>query len=117
MSFSILISITLFLDQEEQAVFYDAVEDVEELSPDDEDAGQRSKVTDPRVRDLRTKLVMIQRSRAKIRNRKVTFTSNHTTKVAQLVKSSIHLWKVRVLTLVRSGQDLKLVMTVLSLGV
>ena len=50
-------------------MFYDAVEDVEEISSDEEAFSKPS--TDPRIEALRTKLTSITRRRAKIRNVKV----------------------------------------------
>lgn len=50
-------------------MFYDAVEDVEEMSSDEEAFSKPSK--DPRIEALRTKLTSITRRRAKIRNVKV----------------------------------------------
>lgn len=55
---------------EDVPIFYDAVEDVEELSSDEEAASKSS--TDPRIVVLRTKLSTITRMRAKIRNGKVS---------------------------------------------
>lgn len=55
---------------EDVPIFYDAVEDVEELSSDEEAASKSS--TDPRIVVLRTKLSTITRKRAKIRNGKVS---------------------------------------------
>jgi hypothetical protein len=48
-------------------VFYDAVEDEDELSPEDEPTG---KVTDPHILALKQKLSGIYRRRANIRNKK-----------------------------------------------
>lgn len=61
--------IIYLLADEDVPVFYDAVEDVEELSSDEEAASKSS--TDPRIITLRTKLTTITRKRAKIRNGKV----------------------------------------------
>lgn len=57
------------LDEEERVVFYDAVEDVEELSSEEEMPSMM--VTDPRLRALNNKLKLINTRRAKLRNTRV----------------------------------------------
>ena len=56
-------------DEEEQVVFYDAVEDTEQLSSEDEMPSML--LTDPRLRLLRDKMAGIHRRRAKLRTKKV----------------------------------------------
>ena len=65
-------SIFFALDEEEQVVFYDAVEDADELSSEEEMPSML--VTDPRLKQLRDKLANIHRRRAKLRNKKVCCT-------------------------------------------
>ena len=51
-------------------MFYDAVEDAEQLSFEDEMPSML--VTDPRLKQLRDKMVSIHRRRAKLRTKKVS---------------------------------------------
>lgn len=72
---------------EDIPVFYDAVEDVEELSSDEEAASKSS--TDPRIITLRTKLTTITRKRAKIRNGKV---NNEATVAWKKLLNLVNAW-------------------------
>lgn len=72
---------------EDVPIFYDAVEDVEELSSDEEAASKSS--TDPRIIVLRTKLSTITRKRAKIRNGKV---SSEATVAKKKLLNHVNLW-------------------------
>ena len=58
------------LDLEDQPVFYDAVEDVDQLSSDEEMPSLM--LTDPRLKNIKTKLKSVQMRRAKLRNKKVS---------------------------------------------
>ena len=59
------------IDEEEQVVFYDAVEDADQLSSEEEMPSML--VTDPRLRQLRDKMAGIHRRRAKLRTKKVPY--------------------------------------------
>jgi hypothetical protein len=56
--------------EEERVVFYDAVEDVEELSSEEELPSMM--ITDPRLKALNNKLKSINTRRAKLRNKRVS---------------------------------------------
>jgi hypothetical protein len=63
--------------EEESIVFHDAVEDVADLSDEDESAMIRSQTPrasdDPEMSSLRNKLAALHRKRARIRTKKVCF--------------------------------------------
>lgn len=62
--------VVLCTAEEERVVFYDAVEDVAELSSEEELPSML--ITDPRLKQLNNKLKTINMKRAKLRNKKVS---------------------------------------------
>lgn len=58
------------MQEEELMTFHDAVEEVDDLSSDDENA-MMNPSSDPRVQRLRSKISMLNRRRAAIRTKKV----------------------------------------------
>ena len=63
--------VLLSLDEEDRVVFYDAVEDVAELSSDEELPSMM--ITDPRLKQLNNTLKTINMKRAKLRTKKVHY--------------------------------------------
>ena len=61
----------IFSAELEEVLFYDAVENPEELLEDENEGGTKAEI-DPRIKKLNQKLIFICRKKASVRNKKVT---------------------------------------------
>ena len=64
-------SLYIFSAELEEVLFYDAVENPEELLEDENEGGTKAEI-DPRIKKLNQRLIFICRKKASVRNKKVT---------------------------------------------